>query len=101
MNYVGASKPQVLNDDALTATPNIMEIKYIKYHTFSDLICTLFTVLESYKIRCRLDSWSRAGFCKNDSHYTRIRNIQQQQINTTLLIYRNCWQTTRIVHVRN
>jgi hypothetical protein len=41
-----------------------------KYHIihriFSNLICTLFTVSEGWKIRCGLESRSWAGFWKND-----------------------------------
>jgi hypothetical protein len=36
------------------------------YRIFSNLILTLFTVSDGQKIRCRLDSWLRAGFWKND-----------------------------------
>jgi hypothetical protein len=36
------------------------------YRIFSNLIRTLFEVSEDWKIRCGLDSQSRAGFWKND-----------------------------------
>jgi hypothetical protein len=54
------------------------------YRIFSNLIRTLFTVLEGQKVGCVLDSWSRVGFWKNDTAAVHaVRTIQY----TNLLFY--------------
>jgi hypothetical protein len=48
-----------------------------KYHIFSNLIRTLFTVLEGLKIGCVLNSWLKVGFWKNGTAALHaVRTIQ-------------------------
>ena len=65
------------------ADKKILKTKLLKYHIFSNLIRTLFTVSESWKIRCRLDSRSSAGFWKNDR--ATVHAIRTIQYNNLLL----------------
>jgi hypothetical protein len=47
------------------------------YRIFSNIMRTLFTVLEGQKVGCLLDSQSRAGFWKNDTAAVHaVRTIQ-------------------------
>jgi hypothetical protein len=53
----------------------------MNYRIFSNLIRTLFTVLEGQKVGCVLDSRSRAGFWKNDTAAVHaVRTIQYNTI---------------------
>jgi hypothetical protein len=57
------------------------------YRIFSNLICTLFTVLEGQKVGCVLDSRSRVGFWKNDTTAVHaVRKIQYAHLLYYLLL---------------
>jgi hypothetical protein len=54
--------------NAVNETDTAMKVQKIPiYRIFSNIMRTLFTVLEGEKVGCVLDSRSRAGFWKNDT----------------------------------
>jgi hypothetical protein len=52
---------------------------------FSNLICTLFKVLEGEKVGCVLDSQSRAGFWKYDT--AAVHAVRTIQYNTIIILF--------------
>jgi hypothetical protein len=62
-----------------------MGFRICLYRIFSNLICTLFTVLEGQNVGCVLDSRSRAGFWKNDT--AAVHAVRTIQYNTIIILF--------------